>query len=408
MVHGIINHGAMCYCNSTVQMLYSMREFRQFIIDSGIEAEPFDGLGNIFRALEEPGSEPIDIKDDFISLRSECMETLSPKRLIRTQEDVRDFLSDCIFRKIEFLGMPDFLNVMKKSTSTCNGVTDEESVPIPGPALLPLDFTKPDIQGNLLSTLHEESMDLARCPEGYTKTTFFTGPPPAYFIFSLNRFVYDRNAEDLIKIKNPVEINNILSIPFEGGSIKYRIKGYISHLGNSAKEGHYYYHGKGDDGQWRVYNDTTIEMAPSYNKEGTYLNVSATEKRRAYIFLYELVQSEGAAPTNTLSSGLQNLSLGSSGRAANNKKQMANKKPNVTRGRPANNKKPNVTRGRKLNKKGAIAHLESRRSVTPNTLGRASRKIRVRPVGSEFTEKNIQNILNFTRKQKAEEKKGKK
>ena len=395
MVHGIINHGAMCYCNSTVQMLYSMREFRQFIIDSGIEAEPFDGLGNIFRALEEPGSEPIDIKDDFISLRSECMETLSPKRLIRTQEDVRDFLSDCIFRKIEFLGMPDFLNVMKKSISTCNGVPDEESVPIPGPALLPLDFTKPDIQGNLLSTLHEESMDLARCPEGYTKTTFFTGFPPAYFIFSLNRFVYDRNAEDLIKIKNPVEINKLLRVPFEEGAVRYRIKGYISHMGANAKSGHYYYHGKDDDGVWRLYNDDTIEMVPSYNKEGTYLNLTEVEKKRAYIFLYERDESEGAAPTNTLSSGLQQLSIGSSGRPANKKPTMANKKLNVTR-------------GRKLNKKGAIADLESRRSVTPNTLGRASRKIRVRPVGSEFTEKNIQNILNFTRKQKAEEKKGKK
>jgi len=389
-------------------MLYSMPEFRQFIIDSGIEAEPFDGLGNIFRALGRPGSEPIDIKDDFISLRSECMETLSPKRLIKTQEDVRDFLSDCIFRKIEFLGlMPDFLSVNKKSTSTCNGVPDEVSFPIPGAALIPIDFTKEDIQGNLLSTLYEESA-LARCPEGYTKTTFFTGSPPKYFIFSLNRFVYDRNAEDLIKIKNPVEINKLLSVPFEEGAVSYKIKGYISHMGNSAKEGHYYYHGKGDDGKWRLYNDTTIEMVSSYNKEGGYLNATEIEKKRAYIFLYERDESEGAAPTNTLSSGLQQLSIGSSGRPANNTPSMANKKPNVRRGRTLKKNTPIVeTKENTINntirysKAEARARLASRASVSPNTKTRTNRKIVYgTPKNATFTNGNIQMKVNQSRKNK--------
>jgi hypothetical protein len=399
MVHGIVNHGAMCYCNSTVQMLYSMPEFREFIMRSAIDTEPLTGLKNIFQNLSSPGNRTIDIKSDFLSLRTECMENMTDEELLETQEDASEFLTDCIFRKLEFIGqLPEFLKITKKSMALCNGIPEEGGEPSTGPSLLPIDFTAGNIQDNLINTLREESM-LGRCPEGYIKHNFFADAPPKYVILSLNRFVYNNKKGVREKVDRPVEINNIVDIPFEGRNVKYKIKGFISHVGASATGGHYYYTGKGDDGEWRVYNDVTIGKK-DYVDEGTYLGIGALEKKRAYILLYELADAAPTANANVgaLNRRMGHVSLANERAAAAVAAVPANRSPN-------NKRRTNVTRGRRYNKKAAIEYLGSRPSVSPNTRNRASRKIKVRPKNKEFTEQNIRNILNFTRQQKEEEKK---
>jgi hypothetical protein len=389
MVHGIINHGSMCYCNSTVQMLFSIPEFRQFILESDIGDEPFSGLKDIFQKLAAPGSRAVDIKDEFIRLRSNCMIEMDDEdELIETQEDPSEFLLSCIFAKLEFAGLlPSYFKIFKKITPDCNGV-QEPSETQENYSLLQINFNAPTIQQNFDESLIETS-EIPRCSESYIKKTSFTGTLPKYLLLTLNRTGFDRNRGTAFRKNDPVEINNRLRIPYDGGrNAIYKVKGYISHLGNNPNEGHYYYSAKMEDGVWRRYNDQIVGELPYDEDDGVYLGVSPTEKKRVYVLLYELVELITTVPVAVpvsrpnvpeLNRRLANLTLG-----------------NVS---VPKNKNRNVTRGRKYAKPNAIKRLENRRSVSRNTKNASIRKARYGRL-KEFTDENLQGLINRSRAEK--------
>ncbi len=115
---GLINCGNSCFINSTVQMLYHIPEFKAMILSNTSSDVPFSSLRNIFTRIQEEenaaaaenrNTRPQDIRD-LLSYEFECIlakigkEKSNYGRVRRDQEDVEEFLRECILDKIKVMG----------------------------------------------------------------------------------------------------------------------------------------------------------------------------------------------------------------------------------------------------------------------------------------------------------------
>jgi hypothetical protein len=389
-------------------MLYSIPEFRRLISESTVTEEPAASLKAIFTKLSAPGTGAISIKEEF--LRLHCLTNESNDDKMTTQEDAGEFISRCIFGKLHEQGVlpPDFLMSQKDEIKCGSHLTYGPTYPNISIIPIMLATGLSDIQNNLMESMKDKNVERipAECGGVYEKKLLYTGAPAKYVFVVLTRFlpVMVKGRLQIKKINDSIEIDNTLNIPFANGLVPYKIKGFISHEGATQNRGHYYYSGKTEDGLWRRYNDTTIENL-GYDDSGFHLDMDADgdalEKKKAYILLYELVEDRrGSAPAhrnvNTLSTGLQQLTITPRGRTRNKNTPIVE-----TKGNTINKKITGPNKTQRYSKAEARARLASRVSISPNTKTRANRKIVYgTSKTATFTNGNIQMKVNQSRKNK--------
>ena len=79
---------------------------------------------------------------------------------------------------------------------------------------------------------------------------------------SANQFASDANhiAQDA----------NISRDPVDGGS-RYRLEGFVSHMGANTGAGHYVCHVRGEGDQWLLFNDAHVAVSQKPPREYGYL-----------------------------------------------------------------------------------------------------------------------------------------
>jgi hypothetical protein len=311
MTRGIVNLGASCYCNSTVQMLYSIPEFRQSILENDSDDAVSTNLRRIFKKLEGPGTAPTDIRTEFLQLH--CFNehdrvNARNREKMGIQQDATEFLNRCIFMKLEEIGrLPaEFLMIQDSMIQCGDNVKYRPSEHMPSIIPISLHDGVNDIQNNLSRSLQEDLQLSKVCDRRpYKKSSFFSGITAKYLFLTLNRFIFtteiNKKTKERVgirrKINTKIKINNQISIPLTYAAeigVNYRVKGFISHLGTTPNSGHYYYSGKAEDDVWRRYNDTSITRLP-YDETDVYLDVESNEESRGYIILYERGDTEEEA-----------------------------------------------------------------------------------------------------------------
>lgn len=410
-------------------MLYSIPEFRQLISASTVAEEPVTSLRAIFAKLSAPGTAPIRIKNEF--LRLHCLTDESEEDKMSTQEDAGEFIGRCIFGKLQEQGIlsSDFI-MSQKDEINCGGVF-RYGPTLPNISIIPIMLTPrlSDIQNNLMESIKDKDVERIpdECGEVYEKKLLYTGAPAKYVFIVLTRFlpVLVKGRLQIKKINDSIEIDNTLNIPFVDGIVPYKIKGFISHQGATQNRGHYYYSGKTEDGMWRRYDDTTIGEL-DYDDTGFYLDMDAeddaAEKKKAYILLYELMEdrrgrtslSSSASVSahvpvhvpartsmNTLTSGLQQLTMASRDRILKKNIPIVETKGNAT------NKKRNIAnQTRRYSKAEAIAQIETNTTLSPGTKDNVISMIKfgTRKTAT-FTKENIEMKVNKSRRNKESGKK---
>ena len=108
--------------------------------------------------------------------------------------------------------------------------------------------------------------------------------PSDYLAISLARFNNDAKSQTSSKLETPVSFNPIFSIPAqfnqEGTIVYYRWLCFLSHIGQSLKEGHYVSYHQTSDGSYYCCNDTNIRKVSQeeFIKQGAYLYGGIAER----------------------------------------------------------------------------------------------------------------------------------
>lgn len=246
---------------------------------------PFSGVSSL---ISEMDKEAMILKDKMKiegTDEEDVHEKLLDSDLIKNPEDFPT-------RKLKYYNNPSRLSFLLHPYKLI-GKPEESPEPIPS-----LSITdKKDLQDSL--DKHHLNTDAEKCgtlkdasdeDRQITKEhTVYTKKPP-YLILHVKRFNNSSKkistpitAPDKLELKADMNISK--EAAGDRSSIKYPLKGFIYHQGDSVHSGHYITYMIDHDGNWRKYNNLDKD---SY---GTIVEKSDEElsdrKKRAYLYLYK-------------------------------------------------------------------------------------------------------------------------
>lgn len=254
---GIHNPESMCYMITSLQMLYSMPEYLEYIL-AYPGADPIimtikDIFTRLFEAKYIGDANVISIKDKYETLCNQFFRD-DDGDVDDGEQDPEDFLSKLLeYIEERYQGSIDFFKFNIKSKFWCDNIVDNKEVREPQgySKIWPLQMTidgEQDIQTLINNYSNPEPSDI-NPPNGCTQadaryTSIHIDNTHTYLIIQLVRFitVFDPKKNPPIKINK-----NLAKVSIPGNSIvvnglRYNLSGTIKHLGRTPNSGHYHYY----------------------------------------------------------------------------------------------------------------------------------------------------------------------
>ena len=306
---GLLNIGNTCYANSAFQLLFTIEELREYILDDnnweeqlkemcikkGISKDE-DVVGLIkqyfiiilYKFLTIPG----DVKNPTCLFSLFKYKNPNSNFNIREQNDSHEFLNILIdnleeefyklkniipleteIKKSEYSSiLSDLLNIQYdiKLTNTKDNEIEEFKEKNNFLYLhLSSDQNKENIQDLINKVMNNENI---KVDESEFKKEIKISNTSKYLLCYLTRFI------GMSKNNKPVDISKIINI----NNKKYEIVSIISHSG-STSGGHYVNYSK-RKGEWYLFNDSSVHKM----SEDTVINNVSSGS--AYIMLYKLIE----------------------------------------------------------------------------------------------------------------------
>ena len=313
----LANVGQMCYMNAALQLIYSMDEFKKSVLSmsdnplknyldaitkGGVDASSADKLANAlhsFSSITPKTHRPFNSQEDSSELLLSVLQndiftqakalvnfttiesvhtttTLDPERgackaetgvvshLQYATMPVPDSIKDSIIYIPNVAAQPLFIfNLPVTTTDADFNKMIQKITPMDTKAVAVTDF----LTGTDCSRINKATIS--------TQTVIIPGNTQRYFIVSLNRF---NDAGD--KIKTPIKLTGA---EITLGTIKFGIKGCISHHGDTPKGGHYTYVEFTGGKPTTVYDDHNIVKYDEYVKALPVRTVDT----EGYVLLFE-------------------------------------------------------------------------------------------------------------------------
>lgn len=312
----LANIGQMCYMNAALQLIYSMDEFKNSVLSMADNNPLKDYLEEIAKGVDASAEKLATALHEFSDI------TTKTRRPFNSQEDSSELLLSVLqndiftpakalvnFTTIESVHTTTTLDPDRGACKAETGVVShlqyatmpvpdsikDSIIYIPNVAAQPLfifnlpvtttdaDFNKmiqkitpmdtkavavtDFLTGTACSRINKATIS--------TQTVIIPGNTQRYFIVSLNRF---NDAGD--KIKTPIKLTGA---EITLGTIKFGIKGCISHHGSTPKGGHYTYVEFIGGKPTTVYDDHNIVKYDDYVKVLPERNVDT----EGYVLLFE-------------------------------------------------------------------------------------------------------------------------
>ncbi|XP_014852968.1 PREDICTED: uncharacterized protein LOC106924015 [Poecilia mexicana] len=278
--HGLYNHGATCYLNSVLQVLFMTEEFREAVIRlTNPSKEHIDHhLRQLFEELSHRTADPYDI-----------LRALEVNN-VREQQDAAEYF-ERILRKTSGNAAKIFHGRLSHRTEclNCQTVTDSE-----GPFWhLPLELE--DSPGENYSV--ENGINMFFTP------TIFNGDNQVYceicdvkvdatrkyvitqhpdvLLLMLKRFDFSYQFMSYIKIHCKADVPHTIRIP---ENQTYELYAVVEHFGD-LRGGHYHAKIKSKDegGKWFVFDDSSVTQR---SKSPFPDNVDVVQSHSAYLLFY--------------------------------------------------------------------------------------------------------------------------
>ncbi|XP_072233049.1 uncharacterized protein [Leuresthes tenuis] len=300
--HGLVNHGATCYLNSVLQVLFMTKDFREAV-------QRF--------ANDHPGEEFIDqtLKDLFENLLKQTTSTseiLTTLRIVRVYEqcDAAEY-----FQRILKLTSPKAAQIFhgqlshRTRCSRCKSETYRD-----GPFWhLPLglvdssagDYSVEDGIKEFFRSSEFSGENQMYCEQCDTKVDAtrenVMKHHPDVLILLLKRFDFSYRHMSYVKINAFVDVPFTLQIP---ENQKYELYAVVDHFGDLIG-GHYTATIKtpGDEDRWYIFNDTWITPLVAHSIQD---NENIVKSQSAYLLFYrrkdtvsqDILRNEGPPPTS--------------------------------------------------------------------------------------------------------------
>eukprot|EP00803_Ostreobium_quekettii_P011406 evm.model.scf_473.10 EVM.evm.TU.scf_473.10 scf_473:59433-65513(+) len=303
---GLVNQANTCYVNAALQVLYAVPRLRDAIFRARFSHG--DGVAEAVRQVFlEMAYSPLGVVDTKELVVAALK--LDPSVQQDGQEFMKLFLS--LLEK-SFEGDPVFKDVVtqvfggrQSYTTLCKGCNQLSSSSRDTVDFLDLSLQVKDcdsIEDSLgrftaPSFLDGDNKYLcegcnARCDA--VRRTVLRGFPPI-LVFTLERFAFDLQTLNKVKVKSPYEFpleldmsrylreaNDILGEGPCNSMASYELMSIVHHIGSTAHQGHYVTQVKDTRGTWWLLNDdkcTSIGAKPTGDPEG-YIQGSVSKKKR--------------------------------------------------------------------------------------------------------------------------------
>ncbi|MDR1364712.1 MAG: ubiquitin carboxyl-terminal hydrolase [Oscillospiraceae bacterium] len=258
---GLPNFGQICYLNASLQMLFHISEFRNFVIRyQGNNTFMLYELKNIFDRLLRNEKVKIEEMENFYKLISKCIGLPN----IGKQEDAIEFLSN--FIELIEEGIPEISSIYNVNYLQYTKFPDTSFEQIIFHDILkfiPLNiFEKTKISECIRDWFAE--IETCEISNGNRVITHVKN-----YIESLNKYVFFQMCRLGINNNTPTKFFNSFNVIekiidlgdyFKNKiNMKYKFIGAICHVGDSALCGHYVYIKILDDGSGIQYNDSKVK-----------------------------------------------------------------------------------------------------------------------------------------------------
>jgi ubiquitin C-terminal hydrolase len=317
---GIKNLGASCYINSALQLLLHIDEFNKIMLSIPNPNAISKAYINIYNAYQ--GNKiSTDLIEELVKILNNNLK-VKAFDVSTIQSDVSEFM----LKLVEYIDNKDinklfevivqqsilFHRTIKRGKNEIR--CDEEKTPIETPeSSIPIHFTATDKTYKIKEELSKRFKGIV---EKITSKDSFLECQNPYNVSNdkkldtVEKFPYTLT-DKIISFPTVLRVNlNIfdaeqkifvkLEIPntWVHESHKYRLRGIVSHLGNTRNAGHYVYYSLEDkDTQWYVYDDSDADIYKNtenfqLTSRPNGINIVNTDKDSAcpYLLYYQKIE----------------------------------------------------------------------------------------------------------------------
>jgi len=345
---GIPNCGNTCFMSASFQMLYSMEEFRNQIMNTDwdgfneadkTDIEKIKALQKIFKLMDSQEAWDGDSIKDLKEAKKELIKLIISDRgetQIGEQHDAAEFLRQIfgVFENMNHLNnikgiIEVYRAYMNKDTyckngDTVNELTRSDVTPLPQD-MIPLSFNNKKSIKNAISIMVQETelgeeSQLERCEYlnnkinetnpgsleygSYQHETITISNENKYIIISLNRFEDSVIGQSKVRVEDQ-SFNVDHQVVIDGKN--FSLTGAVLHSGDTTEGGHYIYQTYNNDGSvLNTYDDDKLESGEN-PKPNMTLNLNS------YVLLY---RNDGVVSPTAAASATEEASAAESAPSA--------------------------------------------------------------------------------------------